>query len=220
MTTSGVTAWSMTARDVITAALQENTILPAGTEPAADEIADCIVRLNGMLKSWAARGVTMWREIEEEVTIPAATASIDLPAGVSEVSGARLVYTSTFERPMARYDRADYMALPNKAQAGDPIAFYASAGVEPTLYVWPVPTTEKTIKLEVSRITETVTDATETLDIPEMWQETVYANLAMRVAGLFGAELTDELVARARMLEQQLFDYDRPGSYFMGAQRA
>lgn len=217
MTTSGVTAWSLTARDIVTAALDENAIMRLGAVPTDIEMQKCILRLNGMLKSWAAKGVTMWREQNVTVTVTALDDGADLAAGITDVIDARLVVSSTLDRPLSKWERSEYDDVPNKAQRGTPIAYYVShEATGARLTVWPVPVTDATIIIDTARTTETVTDANETLDIPEMWQETVYANLALRCAGLFDRTPGDELVSRARMLEQQLFDYDRPASYFMG----
>lgn len=213
MSTSGETVFSMTAHDVVTAALVENRILASGREPKPAELADCVLRLNAMLKSWDARGSAMWRESEEQATFGVGVASVSLPEGVSDVAGARVVVSATYERPLAQWERSDYYSLPNRAQAGSPTAFYVSAGPSPLLYVWPVPTVSTVIKLDAIRKTETITEPSQTIDIPEMWLETVYSNLAVRVAGMFGAQLGEELVIRARALETQLLDHDRPDSY-------
>lgn len=214
MTTSGVTAWSMTANDLIGAALKELAIIDPGTDPEADEAADCLVRLNAMLKSWQARGVTLFREQTISVTTTPATASVSLDAKVRSIASARLVVSATYERPLWPWNRRDYFGIPNKTAAGDPTMYYLDRQRDAAvLYLWPVPATAKTIKLDYDRIVDTVTELTQTLDIREEYQETVYANLAVRITGIFGQQAGTELLQRAALLEQQMFDAERPDSY-------
>ncbi len=210
MTTSGVTAWSLTARDLITAALQENAIVGLGREPTSAEMTACLLRLNGMLKSWMPGA---FHETTGTVTITGGDASGVLAAGIKRIITARLELTST-ERQLAEWSRDQYLSLPNKASSGDPTIFYQArqlAGI--TLYIWPVPVANKTLHIDYERVPETVTDINETVDFPQEYQEALYANLALRCAGLFGSPLNPELVARAQRLEREMLDSERPDSY-------
>lgn len=204
----------MTARDIIDAALLENAIVGIGRTATAAEQAACLVRLNGLLKSWQMQGVTWKQETITQATV-AATASVALPAYVREVNGARFVESATHERLLQRFERDEYFRLPNKASAGRPTAFYVerdNAGV--TLFMWPVPAAISSLKLDIDRAMDTVTDVNETLDIPQELQETVYANLAVRCAGIFGQQAPQELVFRAQRLEREMTDTYRPASYY------
>lgn len=217
MATSGTTVFSNTARDVAHAALQECGIIPLGETMEAAEMSAVLLRLNGMLKSWQARGVT-WKQETISQAITANTASATLPVNVRGVNGARFVISSTNERPLQRWERDQYYSLPNKAASGTPTIFHLDRNTgQAVLYVWPVPTANGTVKLDIDRAMDTVTDGSETIDIPEEWAETVYTNLAVRCARIFGAKLPQELVAQAAMLERELFDEARPASYWMGA---
>lgn len=219
MTTSGVTTWSLTARDIVRAAMQELAVLAGGEEPSASELSDATLRLNGMLKSWAVKGGNLFRETQATVTIPANTASVALPAGIRSVSSARVVVSATQERPLGVFNRSQYLILPNKAAVGQPSIFYVADGGDiATLHIWPVPTATTTVILDHARVAETVTDASQTLDIPSEWQEAAYTNLAIRIAPMFGATPSQELYTRAQMLEAQLLDSDRPDSYYFEAE--
>lgn len=212
MATSGVTAWSLTARDIITASLHELGVLGINREPKAGEAERCMLRLNGLLKSWQGSETA---QTTATVSIPANTASVTLTAAVEDVVGARLV-SSGDERPLLPAMRDRYLTLPDKTQRGDPIMFYTSeqaAGVE--FYVWPVPTAITSIAIDYIRKPETVTDLGQTVDIPERYQEALIANLAVRCAGLFGAQVPQELYQRAAMLRREMEDAERPASYFL-----
>jgi hypothetical protein len=213
MTSSGVTAWSLTARELVTTAVEDARIYSSGEDVTADDMDVCIRRLNGMLKSWEGKA-NLFREAEASVAITGGDGIVTLPAGVRDVSSVRHIISSTNERQLAQWNRGQYMMLPNKVAVGNPSIYYLSRqGAAADLYIWPVPAASITLKIDYSRIAETVTDPGQTLDIPEEWHECVYTNLAVRIADLFGAQLSPLYLQRAEMLYQQLLDSDRPDSY-------
>lgn len=213
MSTSGITAWSLTAREIILTALQEARIYGAGEEPTADDLTECLRRLNGMLKSWQGKA-NLFRETTGEVEVPGGSGSGTLDAGIRDISSVRVVVSATQERQLWPWTRSAYLSLPNKAQTGSPTAYYHSRQIGGNvLHLWPVPLDDVTLKIDYSRVGETITDASQTVDIPEEWQETVYANLAVRIADLFGAQPSPLYVQRAEMLYQQMLDSDRPDAY-------
>lgn len=214
MPTSGTTTWSMTAADFVRAAMGELAAIEPGTQPDADEQTDCILRLNGMLKSWAVRGVSLFRETSSTITTAPATASVTLNVAIRTINTARLVVSATNERMLWPMNRADYLSLPNKAAAGSPTTYYLDRQRDAAvIYFWPVSAAAVSIKLDYDRLPDTVTAGTETLDIRQEYHEAVYTNLAVRIAGIFGEQAGPELVARAASLEQQMFDAERPDFY-------
>lgn len=215
MPTSGTTVWSLTARDIVTEALVDNAII--GTEDVleAAEADKCLIRLNGLLKSMAWG---RWLHRTDTVTVTANTATVTLSADVAEVMSGRVVESATYERQLARWERDEYFRLPNKAASGSPTCFYADAQLAATvLYVWPVPTANKSVRLDVLRHPETVTDLNETIDWPEEYQEALYSNLAVRCAGIFGTQPSQELYQRAEKLRIDMEDAERPASYIIEA---
>ncbi len=214
MTTSGTAAWSLTARDIITAALQENGIVGLGETPTAEESDVCLLRLNAILKSWP---VGLHLQSQATVSFTAGVSTVTLAAGVERVAGARLVNSATNHRTLYQWERDEYMSLPNKVSSGPPSIFYAAQtndGV--TLTVWPVPTATTSVIIDYLRKPETVTSLNETVDFPERYTEALYAMLAVRCAGIFAAPLTPELVARAERLRREAEDAERPDAYYLG----
>src|SRR6478736_7068443 len=108
-----------TARDLIADALMENGIIGTGEMPEAEEFDACIVRLNNMIKSWGVRGVT-WKQDTISVSGLANDPIVILPGEVREVNGARYIDSAVNERAMTRWERDEYMILPNKAARGTP----------------------------------------------------------------------------------------------------
>lgn len=213
MTTSGITAWSLTARDIITAALQENGIIGLSAEPESNEAEKCLLRLNAILKSWQ---VGLHLQAEATVALTANVASVTLDDDIGSVISARLVQSATNQRLLGRWERDEYLSLPNKAARGSPSVFYVADQVDSsTIYVWPVPTANMTLEIDYLRKPETVTDLSQTVDFPEKYQEALYAMLAVRCAGIFGEPITPELGQRAERLRREIEDAERPTAYTM-----
>jgi hypothetical protein len=223
MPTSGTISSTMTAAEVITAALQELGVLSAGENPTGEETILGLRSLNWMLKTWSAKGANLWRQDAMTITVPAASATIALDPEVFDIASLRVFTAPNQERWMLRYERAEYMLLPNKATPGNPTIFYLEKQRDGmALFVWPVPRAATTLKADIVRRIEDVTDASQTLDVPQEWLETVYVCLAARLCQSFGATRTDPTTAqvinaRAAELEGILLDNDRPSSVFMGS---
>jgi hypothetical protein len=214
MPTSGVTDWTLTARDVVNAAVRDELgIYPMGEEIPAEDMALGIFQLNALLQSLRDGAHLL---TEGTVTVPANDPSGTLASNVREVISARFV--STYERLLTRFERDEYMSIPNKAASGEPTCFYVSSQLAVvTLYLWPVPTTNSTVKIDYQRRVEMVTGASETIDFPEEYQGMLVANLARRMAGRYGrAADLPELFMRAETLLQEFNDDQRPASYMLG----
>jgi len=213
MTTSGTTAWSMSALAIVQQALRENSIITLDETPTTDEIAACLVCLNGILRSWIPAS---WLGSTATITVPANAASGALPAELDEILSVRMVQSSTYERPLNRWGRSEYLEMPNKLQTGDPISYYVDNQRDSIImYVWPVPTSDTTLKVEYLRFPEIITDSAQTVDFPQKYNELLFVSLAMRCAGIFGRQPTPELVARASLLQRQFEDGERPETYII-----
>lgn len=204
----------MTARDIVRNALLEEGIIPSGGQPSADEMTDCLTRLNAMLSSWAVRSSALWREDERDVLMSGG--AVVLEPDVAEVVGARLVQGGQ-ERLLSLWERDDYLSLPRKATTGTPTALYVSRDAdELRLRLYPVPAAPVTLRLDIMRKPTEATSPNDQVDVPDAFREAVYANLARRCAPMFGNQPGPELVERAAMLERQMTDAGRPASYQMG----
>jgi len=213
MPTSGVTAWSLTALSFITSALRRNGIISLSETPTSEEIAECLVVFNGILKSMPFGSYLL---TTGTVIVPPGDPSGSLPAGVSDVISARVVMNATYQRVLTRWGRSEYLEMPNKAQVGDPMAFYVDNQRDAVaMYVWPVPRDGATLAIEYNRLPETITDSAQTVDFPERYNEYLGLELALNCAGLFGREPNPVLVARAGFLRQQFEDDERPESYII-----
>lgn len=223
MATSGTINSYMTARDICQAAAEDLGVYSGGESLSAADANSMLTRLNWMLKSWQADGVNLWREAEGVAEFLEGEKTATLDPRCIDVLEARYQQSSSFQLPMQRMEIGEYMAIPNKDQAGAyPLIFYLRKLVDSvTMTVWPVPSQDTEVKYSYARVIEDVTDLNQTLDIPQQWMETVWTNLAVRCVTMFGVTRLDPaavqlVTARAAMLEQKLMDQDRPASVFMG----
>lgn len=219
MTTSGVITSTLTVREVIEQALIDRTaIFSPGETIDADSLATGVRALNLMLKSWQADGCNLWRELSD--TVSATTAQTTLDPRVMDVLEARLTING-IDRPLCRWEWGEYVGMPNKATTGNPSIFvFRKARDSVSMFLWPVPSTAMSISYTAARVIDDVTDADETLDVPQEWLETVVCNLAVRLWPAFNANNANPpalLVAMAGDLYAQMRDLDRPASVFMGA---
>lgn len=216
MSTSGLTDWSLTAGNIVTQAMYELGELSQGDEPDGEEMEDGILRLNAMLRSWAGEG-NLFREATSNLAVSGGVGTIALDAAIREVNAAW--YAGAYNRPLAAWNRGQYLSLPTPSQSGVPVAFYVSGGIGAlTLNLWPIPATACTIRLDYSRQAQTVTDPSETVDVPEEWGEALIMGLASRLASMFGTTETApakvaRIDSRAATLYQKLLDRDRPDTY-------
>lgn len=223
MTTSGSIASTLLASEVIKSSMQELGVLAAGENPTAEDLTLGLRSLNFLLKSWAARGLTSWRDQDGTLTVDAGTREAPLAPYCLDVTEARVVQVPNYERPLQRWELAQYRQLPNKATPGFPTSYTVQKTADGiALLLWPVPSVSTTILYSYTRIIEDVTDGDQTLDLPQEWLEAVYVALAARLAQPMGVTRLDPATAqiviqRALSLENELFDADRPASIYMGS---
>ena len=91
--------------------------------------------------------------------------------------------------------RAEYMALPNKAQQSTrPTQYYLQRSITPTVYVWPTADSANvSIIYYAARMQQDVGAFTNTLDAPQRWADAIIAGLAARLAIKFAPDRYDKL---------------------------
>jgi hypothetical protein len=215
-----ITSFTMTARDMVTQAMREIGVIASGEQPTADEIADGILRLNSMLKAWAAKGLNLWRDTQATIDFAAGVSSAILPGALS-VGSARLVQNGS-ERILALWETDQFAVLPNKAQRGTPIVYLLRQDVTGiAIQLWPVPEEAVTVAYSYGRVTTDVIQPSDPVDVPQMFQEAVWKNLAVKLVPMFGKARADPqtvqvVAADAAALERDMLDWDRPSSYQLG----
>ena len=216
MPTSGITTFTLTARDAVTKALRE-IFLELGEDPESEEMEDGIFALNTILKNGQTRGLSLWAETTGTLTMVGGQSNGVIPAYIRDIISASFV-SSGVARSLTKIGRGEYFNMPVKAQVGTPLLYYIARQRDAaTMYVWPVPAANTSLTIFYERRLDTITNAAETIDFPEEYTGALIANLAVQLSSKYGVSPTQELQLRAARLEMAMFDDDRPESYQIGA---
>ena len=222
MTVSTSISFEMTARDIVEKALRLINVLGSDENVSAADGENARMSLNMMLKTMQADGCNIWREQPSTVTFPASTATMTLDPRVIDVVEARCVRATNSELPLGRWERGQYVSIPNKASVGIPTAYYFQKNRDAvTMTLWPVPYVSTVINFTAARVMADVSALSDTLDVPQEWLECVTYNLADRLAIEWGSVIIEAAAAqriqqRAAELYSLMRDFDRPSSVTMG----
>jgi hypothetical protein len=219
MPTSGNPDWTQTVGQLCLSAALELGVVGLGDSLDDSEQSEMMTRLNSMLAKWSI-DANLFREDVATVTV-GTTGVLALDSDVRDIRSARFVQSATNKRWIAPWNRDQFFALPNRAQTGaSPMAFYlgrATTGL--TLNVWPVPTANISLELDINRGFYFASGPEQEFDLPREWHEAALYGLAARCANMFGATKLDpgavqRIETQARTTYEKMLDHDRPDSYF------
>jgi len=192
MTTSNSYTFGDTEQiDIITEAYERVGRLPSTL--ASNDIDSARRSINYMFSDWANNGPNLWAVDLQSIVLTPGTLYYDLqPRTVSILQ----VYTRTTsggintDLMMSPISRAEYDALPNKAQEGDrPFQYYFERTITPRLYIWQVPQAAGvTLFYHRMKIQEDAGDFTNSMDAPNRWMEAIAAGLAAKLAVKFAPD--------------------------------
>ena len=192
MTTSGTYTFGDTEQiDIITEAYER-----VGRNPAtlsSNDIDSARRSINYMFSDWANNGPNLWAVDLQSITLTPGTLYYDLePRTVSILQ----VYTRTMsgaqatDLMMSPISRAEYDAIPNKAQLGQrPFQYYFQRTITPRLYIWQAPQdVGVTLFYHRMKIQEDAGAFTDSMDAPNRWMEAIAAGLAAKLSVKFAPD--------------------------------
>lgn len=148
--------------------------------------------MNLLFVEWANRGVKLWNVDSvtgTSETLVSGTATYTLAARTIAILEAVRRDSNGNDIWLAPMSRNEWVALPDKDNAGLPVQFYFDRQVTPTVTLWPVINTSGySFVYWRLKQNEDVGAATNTLAIPYRWQEAVASGLAARLAVKFAAD--------------------------------
>lgn len=217
MATSGSTDYSLTARQIATAALEMLGVIALGDTPEAEHSAKALEQLNLMVKTWSATpDPKLWLLTEGTQALTVSTASYVLTAPRKVLSVRRR--TSNIDTPLIELSRSDYFDTPTKSATGIPNSwFFDRQRASKTLYLWPAPDTttaaNTTLQYTYLRVIEDLDTLDDDFDVPQEWLEPLEVSLAARLILPFRVHITDPngaalIQQRAETLYAQLSSYD------------
>jgi hypothetical protein len=192
MSTSGTYTFGDTEQiDIITEAYERVGRLPSTL--ASNDIDSARRSINYMFSDWANNGPNLWAVDLQNITLTPGTLYYELePRTVSILQ----VYTRTTsggintDLMMSPISRAEYDAIPNKAQLGQrPFQYYFQRTITPRLYIWQAPQDAGvTLFYHRMKIQEDAGDFTDSMDAPNRWMEAIAAGLAAKLAVKFAPD--------------------------------
>jgi hypothetical protein len=192
MTTSGTYTFGNSEQiDIITEAYER-----VGRNPAtlsSNDIDSARRSINYMFSDWANNGPNLWAVDLQSITLLPGVLYYELePRTVSILQ----VYTRTMsgaqatDLMMSPISRAEYDAIPNKAQLGQrPFQYYFQRTITPRLYIWQAPQdVGVTLFYHRMKIQEDAGDFTDSMDAPNRWMEAIAAGLAAKLSVKFAPD--------------------------------
>jgi hypothetical protein len=201
MSTSGTYLFDNTDQiDVITEAFERIGRNPSSL--TSNDIESARRSLNFMFSEWANNGPNLWAvELvslplvigQQSYTLENSTIYIT-QAAIRTVQGG--INTDLVINPISR---AEYLALPNKAQVAQrPTQYYLERTNPPTLKIWPVPDVPNvTLLYYRMRTQQDAGGFTNNLDAPGRLLEAIAAGLAAKLAIKFSPERASMLTEMA-----------------------
>ena len=202
MSSSGTYTFSSLAQiDFITEAFERCGRAPSSL--SANDIDSARRSINFLFSEWANNGPNLWEVDLQSVALVAGTSEYTLQERTVNLLQVFSRTTSggiNTDLILSPISRAEYAALPNKAQQGArPTQFYFQRTITPSIFVWPVPQ-DATVTLYYYRMKmqEDAGAFTDSLNAPNRWMEAIASGLAAKLAVKFAPERQQVLQALAQ----------------------
>lgn len=150
---------------------------------------------------WSNRPVNLWKVTQYSYPLTQGQTSTTLlpqQLFITEAFTRQVVGGNNQDLMLSPISRAEYAALPNKAQQGNrPTEYYLQRTITPVIYWWPTPQdTSVTVIVNTMDFQFDVGAYANTLDAPQRWFEALCAGTAFRLAQKFApGRLTDTKTA-------------------------
>lgn len=224
---------TLIAQDVITASLKRIRVLAAGGAASSNDLSDCLIELNNLLKMWETKGWLLW--LADYVQVPliqnkyrytiGPNADVDpgyRPLRIREGSFIRQTCVDTpFDVQVQILSRIEYNQFANKPVQGIPNSVYydpqQGPGPNPVnydpyaqgwgvLYVFPNPSDNMhTIFLDAHRPLQDIISVSQTFDLPLEWYQALIICLAAQIADYY--EVPEDRIRRLKAEAQAAEDY-------------
>src|SRR5436309_3406699 len=186
---------SATGYDICARAAKYVGILAAGEVLAAEDAADALEILNGMLDAWNSDRTYVYASTFNTFALASGTQSYTIgPTGTfaatvrpSKIEEANLVITSqtpNVRRPLFVGTDQDWMAVrirPLSTPSIPTLLYYSRDVGNGTIYVWPTPTSGLSVELELWTVIPQFAALTDSFNLPPGFFECVTQNLALRL---------------------------------------
>lgn len=194
-----------TAADLIKTAAQKLGAVESGASLTAEEANDGLNVLNSMLDAWAIERRYVYQVQQESLTWPASTTSRTIGSGGNfSTTRPERIEAGTYFRDSGNNDYAvivtedrtvyDHISYKSVTSTYPQILFYDKAYPLGSLYVYPVPDVELTLKLNSWKILQSFTALTTDLALPMGYRHAIEHNLAIELEPVFGLTAPDSVI--------------------------
>lgn len=208
MATSGSFLYDPTLAELVDEAWERCGKKPR--EFTAEHLLSCRRSANLMLKAWHNKGVRQWAMEEETKLTTVGMQSFTLEDGTVDVFS-MVLQRDGIVTPMEPISRTDYQNIHDKAMQGRPDRYFIQRDrSSQTAFIWQAgENTTDTIRYWRMRQLEVVGRASNTLDMPDRFQDAFAAGLAARLAEKYAPDREGGLIAKAAVALKEAIDEDR-----------
>lgn len=193
--------------------------------PSDDQETQGLIVLNTLLKGLEAEGISLFRQTQVSLAIPALAQTVVFPLfnmGLEEVRWVVTPAPNLYEQTLGALTYVQFQQLPNKlSQAARPTTYmYDRQTTSAQLWLWPLANQGGTINCTVGRIANDVLQSTDQIDLPSEWTIAIVYMLADALMDDQGVAAADpqtaqRIAGRAVFWRQKMLDFDRPYSVFI-----
>ena len=187
-----------TANDLIKRAMRLAGALGKGETPDDDEAQDGLTALNSMLDSWKTERLAVFQIVQASHTWASGQSSRTIGESGSpsfsaqrpvRIDSAIVTDSNSNDYPLTiLLDRTEYDSIVVKTTESSLPSwlFYDPAYPNGTLYLYPVPSAQVTLKLNTWQTLQLFDTLTEELSLPPGYERAIVYNLALELAPEFG----------------------------------
>lgn len=195
-----------TAQSLINRSLRLIGALDPEESPTANETANVLEALNGLIDSWRNDRLIVWSitNVTKTLTAGDGTYTIGSGADINTTRPVRIegayVTQSGIDYPVEVISEAAYRGIADKTTQSDlpQFVYYDPSVASGTIYLWPVPSVANVLTLSVWAPISTLATAGTTVTLPPGYERALASNLAIDIAPEFQKQASQEVAKMAR----------------------
>lgn len=180
-----------TRNEIIQRAFRIVGVLGDGEVLGAEQLANGIEALNGLVAGWQADHIFLWTTVPLTQALTASDVDYTLKDDplVLWIDKASLIDASNVETPLSVISKAEYELLTDKTIESTPTSVAIDGAEPPVLYVWPAPDTTYTLSYTAVTKHEDWDTAAGTGSFPVRFTDALVYGLANRLCDEYPVEL-------------------------------
>ena len=191
MATSGTTSFNILIDDVIEEAYERCGV----KTNSGNDLRTARRSLNLMFSEWGNRGINLWKVKSKTETLVNGQVTYDTPTDCNDVLEAVVTVTGGTQQSLTKISRSEYIAIPNKTQAGTPSQYYVDRQINPKINLYLAPDTSAVTNIfyyYLARI-EDAGAYSNTTDLPFRFFPCMASGLAFYLAQKYAPERVNAL---------------------------